>query len=545
MKIKILFLAANPLDIDRLRLDEEVRAIDQALRQGDYRDRYIMQPHLAVRVEDLQELLLRHQPDIVHFSGHGTAANEIILQDANGKGVPVSGVALSNLFRLFKENISCVVLNACYSVGQAQAIAQHIPVVIGMSDAIPDDASINFAAAFYRALGYGRTVQESYDLGCNQVELAGLADAEKPQLVTERANPAQITIPANPLRAGDHHLWALLTVIPLVVLAYYLFQMLYRWIYIDLEFLNFVAILLQIIAGLLAFLGVSTTWGQEVVRDLWGRIVSRFPQLRHTRLVFMSMAGLALAVVITFHIASPVLARHHNARGLNALETGQYTGATTAFRHAINLAPTTGRYHYNAGLAAEGAGDYPAAMAAYQRAFTLENDFWPAYNNLGRLYLLPNYSPNPAEALRVLTLGLTVVDRLARQSDQPTTDTLLAYGVLHKNIGWAYLAQAIPEQALDHLLEAEKQLEQLEAQSAYKGVAWLYLAETYAHLARAYEALPQPNLTEAQRAWGNSQGYALLIPETDICQAYGGLGNAYCIDARIWAEEAARQYSNP
>lgn len=206
MKIKILFLAANPHDIDQLRLDEELRAIDIALRQGDYRDRYIMQPHLAVRVEDLQELLLRHQPDIVHFSGHGTATSEIILQDAAGKSTPVPSAALSNLFRLFKENISCVVLNACYSAGQAQAIAQHIPVVIGMSDAIPDDASINFAAAFYRALGYGRTVQESFDLGCNQVELTGLAEAEKPQLVTERANPAQITIPTSPLHSGDHHL---------------------------------------------------------------------------------------------------------------------------------------------------------------------------------------------------------------------------------------------------------------------------------------------------------------------------------------------------
>ena len=35
MNIKILFLAANPLDIDRLRLDEEMRAIDTALRQAD------------------------------------------------------------------------------------------------------------------------------------------------------------------------------------------------------------------------------------------------------------------------------------------------------------------------------------------------------------------------------------------------------------------------------------------------------------------------------------------------------------------------------
>lgn len=40
-----------------------------------------------MRIDDLQELLLRHQPDIVHFSGHGTDENELILVNANGNGV--------------------------------------------------------------------------------------------------------------------------------------------------------------------------------------------------------------------------------------------------------------------------------------------------------------------------------------------------------------------------------------------------------------------------------------------------------------------------
>lgn len=69
--IKILFLAANPRDTDRLRLDEEVRAIDEALRKADFRDYFELHSHGAVRIEDLQELLLRYQPQIVHFSGHG------------------------------------------------------------------------------------------------------------------------------------------------------------------------------------------------------------------------------------------------------------------------------------------------------------------------------------------------------------------------------------------------------------------------------------------------------------------------------------------
>jgi len=47
--IEILFLAVNPLDTTRLRLDEEVRAIDQALRQANYRDQFDLRQHWAVR----------------------------------------------------------------------------------------------------------------------------------------------------------------------------------------------------------------------------------------------------------------------------------------------------------------------------------------------------------------------------------------------------------------------------------------------------------------------------------------------------------------
>jgi len=64
--IKILFLEANPEDTERLRLDKEVRSIDQALRQAQYRDKFDIEQKLAVRVSDLQEHFLRYEPHIVH-----------------------------------------------------------------------------------------------------------------------------------------------------------------------------------------------------------------------------------------------------------------------------------------------------------------------------------------------------------------------------------------------------------------------------------------------------------------------------------------------
>lgn len=190
--IKILFLAANPSDQTRLKLDRESRSIEQALRQSEFRHKFEVIQHWDVRINDLQGLLLRHQPNIVHFSGHGNEASEIILVDNTGNSYPVSVRALGELFSVLKDNIRCVVLNACYSEAQAQAIAQCIDSVVGMSQEIEDNSAISFATAFYQALGYGRNLKTAFDLGCMQIELEKLNGQDKPKLLALKCNPASI-----------------------------------------------------------------------------------------------------------------------------------------------------------------------------------------------------------------------------------------------------------------------------------------------------------------------------------------------------------------
>src|SRR5581483_5225541 len=82
--INILFLASNPRDTIPLRLDEEMRSIDQALLMAEFRDAFAIQQQWAVRRTELSQHLLRYSPNIVHFSGHGSTASEIILQDDAG-----------------------------------------------------------------------------------------------------------------------------------------------------------------------------------------------------------------------------------------------------------------------------------------------------------------------------------------------------------------------------------------------------------------------------------------------------------------------------
>ena len=113
--IKVLFLAANPAGTSQLALDEEIRAIDAKIRGSEHRDRLTMVSHWAVRLDDLSGLLMRQRPEIVHFSGHGAASGAIVLVGADGTPKTVPPEALAGMFRVLKDNVRVVVLNACYS----------------------------------------------------------------------------------------------------------------------------------------------------------------------------------------------------------------------------------------------------------------------------------------------------------------------------------------------------------------------------------------------------------------------------------------------
>jgi hypothetical protein len=191
-KIKVLFLASNPVDTGALRLGQEVREIDEKLEVGSARDAFELVQQHALRASDLQHVLLRHQPHIVHFSGHGSESEEIVLEDNAGKSHFVSQQALTSLFRILKDNVRVVVLNNCFSKPQAAAISSVIDYTVGNNKGVGDRAAIIFAAAFYHALAFGRTVQEAFELARLELELVKVAGSDTPELfVREGVDPTE------------------------------------------------------------------------------------------------------------------------------------------------------------------------------------------------------------------------------------------------------------------------------------------------------------------------------------------------------------------
>ena len=166
---KILTLAANPKG--DLRLSQEIRDIREGLQRSKHREQFKLEQKGAVRPQDLQPALLEVQPRIVHFCGHGSGTQGLVFENNAGEQQLVSTEALADLFKLFKHRVECVLLNACYSHKQAEAISQHINYVIGMQQSIRDDVAIAFTVGFYEALSSGETIETAYEFGRNRIQL--------------------------------------------------------------------------------------------------------------------------------------------------------------------------------------------------------------------------------------------------------------------------------------------------------------------------------------------------------------------------------------
>lgn len=190
----ILVLAANPTSTSRLRLDEEIREIDEGLRRANKRELFKLEQKWAINTRDFYRAILDYQPQFIHFCGHGAGEDGLVLDSEMGQAIFMEAETLSSMFELFAtKGVECVLLNACYSKVQAEAISKHINYVIGMNRTIGDRAAINFAVAFYDSLAAGEDIEFAFKLGCSQ--LIGFKEHETPVLMKKPSitSPESIT----------------------------------------------------------------------------------------------------------------------------------------------------------------------------------------------------------------------------------------------------------------------------------------------------------------------------------------------------------------
>jgi hypothetical protein len=161
-KIRILILSANPWCTGRILVAEEAREIFERLQEGRYRDRFELHNHNAVRPIDLQRLLLTYEPHIVHFSGHSSRSHRLLLNGTCGRAQALDPQRLTDVIAVYNNHVRLVLLNACFTKAQARSIAGVVDYSIGTAKPIGDRVSVVFAGAFYRALGFGKSVKDAF-----------------------------------------------------------------------------------------------------------------------------------------------------------------------------------------------------------------------------------------------------------------------------------------------------------------------------------------------------------------------------------------------
>ncbi|WP_088892423.1 HEAT repeat domain-containing protein [Leptolyngbya ohadii] len=166
MQKKILVLVSNPEGTTSLNLPLELKKLQEAVERSKQRDYFTVVIKFAATKTDLRRHILDERPQIIHFCGHASQQG-LWLDNLGGKVELASNEFLTNLLRPFADRIECVVLNACDSEHLANDLGQHLNYAIGMNREVRDDAAIEFAEAFYDALGAGETYELAFELGSN------------------------------------------------------------------------------------------------------------------------------------------------------------------------------------------------------------------------------------------------------------------------------------------------------------------------------------------------------------------------------------------
>jgi hypothetical protein len=163
-KIKVLLLAADPVELGRIQLAEEFAQIKHKIVESEYRDFFHLEQEPAVKRSEFVQLLTRYQPDVVHFCGHGSSDGPIFLLGQDHTRLPLSASALKEVLQLFEGKVRLVVLNACFTRDEAEAIIEGIScAVVGTAGEISDAGAISFASQFYYALASGRTIEWAFN----------------------------------------------------------------------------------------------------------------------------------------------------------------------------------------------------------------------------------------------------------------------------------------------------------------------------------------------------------------------------------------------
>src|ERR1700759_1125388 len=93
----LLLLASNDVESLDSGAADEIREINEVIQSTTHRDSFERYQHPALRTSDITKLLLRHNPHILHISGHSRKTEGLVLEDNDRQIEKINFARLVNL----------------------------------------------------------------------------------------------------------------------------------------------------------------------------------------------------------------------------------------------------------------------------------------------------------------------------------------------------------------------------------------------------------------------------------------------------------------
>jgi CHAT domain len=196
-KLVVLLLTSNSLPGQPLRVDAEVRRVQEAVRGSKFAENVQVEYRPAADLKSILDGLNDYQPQVVHFSGHGSKTDLVTdtgTVDAALANDKLSYSLLGQALAATDHPPQIVMLNSCWSSAARKVIPPSVDFLVSMSVPISDIAAAAFAPQFYAALASGQSVSSAFKQGAVAVSAASLSEAATPELHCNGADPAKTVL---------------------------------------------------------------------------------------------------------------------------------------------------------------------------------------------------------------------------------------------------------------------------------------------------------------------------------------------------------------
>lgn len=182
-EVKVLFVG---MDVGRgLNLRVQYRQIRSILSNSHNAGPFSTTAVFDANAESLPDLLTKHLPTIVHFSGN-QSGGRILLPSAEGGVTTIPARALAGLLQSLDGAVRLAIIDTCDSLPCAREIVGSVDLAMGVKGKPYDEDAIAFYCGFYKALAAGLSMSAAVGQAQAAHKFREVPRTETPQLCVRR-----------------------------------------------------------------------------------------------------------------------------------------------------------------------------------------------------------------------------------------------------------------------------------------------------------------------------------------------------------------------